>query len=183
MKKLFIGLAAALLLSACGTKEPPSAVKVEDRTPPPTSTASTTTTPSTRGTEGTGTATRTTPPANPLIDPNSPLSKRVVYFDYDKDAVKPEFAGLVQAHATYLSQNRGRKIRLEGHADERGSREYNMALGQRRADAVRKAASVLGVGNDRVETISFGEDKPKSNGHDDAAWAQNRRVEIVYDGE
>lgn len=107
----------------------------------------------------------------------------MIYFDYDKDAVKPEFQSLVQAHAKFLSENRTRKIRLEGHADERGSREYNMALGQRRADAVRKAVSVLGVGGDRIETVSFGEDKPKSNGHDEAAWAQNRRVEIVYDGE
>ena len=89
----------------------------------------------------------------------------------------------MQAHATYLANNKNRKIRLEGHADERGSREYNMALGQRRADAVRKASSALGVGNDRMETISFGEDKPKSTGHDEAAWAQNRRVEIIYDGE
>jgi peptidoglycan-associated lipoprotein len=124
-----------------------------------------------------------TPAINPLKDPNNVLSKRVIYFDYDKDVVKSEFAAIVQAHAAYLSQNRNRKVRLEGHADERGSREYNMALGQRRADAVRKATSVLGVGNERMETISFGEDKPKSNGHDEAAWAQNRRVEIVYDGE
>ena len=93
------------------------------------------------------------------------------------------YTSLVQAHASYLGQNRNRKVRLEGHADERGSREYNMALGQRRADAVRKATAVLGVGGERIETISFGEDKPKSSGHDEAAWAQNRRVEILYDGE
>ena len=107
----------------------------------------------------------------------------MIYFDYNMDAVKSEYASLIQAHASYLGQNRNRKIRLEGHADERGSREYNMALGQRRSDAVRKATAVLGVGNERIETISFGEDKPRSNGHDDAAWAQNRRVEILYDGE
>ena len=99
------------------------------------------------------------------------------------DAVKPEFASLIQAHASYLAQNRNRKIRLEGHADERGSREYNMALGQRRASAVRQATTILGVGNERIESISFGEDKPRANGHDEASWAQNRRVEIVYDGE
>ena len=87
------------------------------------------------------------------------------------------------AHASYLSQNRNRKVRLEGHADERGSREYNMALGQRRAIAVRNATTALGVGGDRIEAISFGEDKPKATGHDEASWAQNRRVEIVYDGE
>ena len=120
---------------------------------------------------------------DPLKDPNNILSKRVIYFEYDQDSVKAEYAALIQEHAKFLSNNRNRKIRLEGHADERGSREYNMALGQRRADAVRKATSVLGVSNDRMETVSFGEDKPKATGHDESAWAQNRRVEIVYDGE
>ena len=181
MKRLLISMGVALLLAACASKEPPTAIKVEDRSPPVTSTTTTTPTPTTQGTQGqqAGLATR----IDPLKDPNNPLSKRVIYFDYDKDIVKPEFASLVQAHASYLGQNRNRKVRLEGHADERGSREYNMALGQRRADAVRKATAVLGVGNERMETISFGEDKPKALGHDEAAWAQNRRVEIVYDGE
>ena len=181
MKKLLIGASLALLLTACASKDPIKETKVEDR-PVSTTTTSTTTTPSTQGTQGqqSGVAKSTT---NPLTDPSSPLSKRVVYFEYDKDSVKPEYAALVQAHANYLSQNRNRKVRLEGHADERGSREYNMALGQRRSDAVRKATAVLGVGNERIETLSFGEDKPKSSGHDEAAWAQNRRVEIVYDGE
>jgi peptidoglycan-associated lipoprotein len=178
MKKLLIGVSLALLLAACASKEPIKETKVEDRS---AATTSTTTTPTTQGTQGqqAGVPTR----VDPLKDPNNLLSKRVIYFDYDKDAVKPEFTSLVQAHAAYLGQNRNRKVRLEGHADERGSREYNMALGQRRADAVRKAAAVLGVGNERMETISFGEDKPKSNGHDEAAWSQNRRVEILYDGE
>ena len=181
MKKLIIGVSLAVLLSACASKDPVKETKVEDRSPQTASTASSGTTPSTRGTQDTqikGTASN-----DPLKDPNSPLSKRAIYFDYDKDSVKAEYTAVIQAHASYLSQNRGRKIRLEGHADERGSREYNMALGQRRSDAVRKATAVLGVGNDRIETLSFGEDKPKSAGHDEAAWAQNRRVEIRYDGE
>lgn len=180
MKKLLISVSVLLLLSACASKDPIKETKIEDRSPP-ASTTSTTSTPTTQGTQGqqAGVATR----SDPLKDPNNPLSKRVIYFDYNMDAVKPEYASLVQAHAAYLGQNRNRKIRLEGHADERGSREYNMALGQRRSDAVRKATAVLGVGNERIETISFGEDKPRSNGHDDAAWAQNRRVEILYDGE
>lgn len=180
MKKLIIGMSLALLLSACASKDPVIETRVEDRSPPP-STTSTTTTPTTQGTQGQqpGTATGT----DPLRDPRSPLSKRVIYFEYDQDSVKPEYAALVQAHAAYLSQNRNRRIRLEGHADERGSREYNMALGQRRSDAVRRATTVLGVGNERIETISFGEDKPRANGHDEAAWSQNRRVEILYDGE
>ncbi len=181
MKKLLIGMSVALLLSACASKEPPKEIRVEDRSPPTTTTA-TTTTPPVQGKLGQQ-SDIAKGKTDPLKDPNNLLSKRVIYFDFDKDVVKAEFTALVQAHASYLGQNRNRKVRLEGHADERGSREYNMALGQRRADAVRKATSVLGVGNERMETISFGEDKPKSSGHDEAGWAQNRRVEIVYDGE
>ena len=177
MKKILIGLSLAILLAACASTEPIKEAKVEERTPTPTTTVSPTAT-----TQGTGT-TSTAVKGDDLKNPNSILSKRVIYFDYDQDTVKSEYAALIQAHANYLANNRGRKIRLEGHADERGSREYNMALGQRRADAVRKATSVLGVGNDRMETVSFGEDKPKATGHDESAWAQNRRVEIVYDGE
>ena len=179
VKKALIGIGMMVLLAACASKDPVATTKVEDRTPATgTGTTGTPTTGTTQNTPVTGTAGN-----NALRDPNNLLSKRVVYFDYDIDAVKPEFASLVQAHATYLTQNRSRKVRLEGHADERGSREYNMALGQRRSNAVRKATSVLGVGNERMETISFGEDKPKGSGHDEASWAQNRRVEIVYDGE
>jgi peptidoglycan-associated lipoprotein len=179
MNKLIVSIGVVAFLGACASKEQPA--QVAETKPAPTTTTTTSTPPPTT------TASTTTPvpskALNPLVDPASPLSKRVIYFDYDKDAVKTEYQALVQAHATFLSQNRNRKIRLEGHADERGSREYNMALGQRRGDAVRKAVSVLGVGAERIETVSFGEDKPKSNGHDEAAWAQNRRVEIVYDGE
>ena len=168
-----------VLLGACASKDPVP-TKVEDRTP--VTGSGTTGVPTTSGTQTTP-VTGTTGRLDPLKDTNNVLSKRVIYFDYDTDAVKPEFASLIQAHASYLSQNSNRKVRLEGHADERGSREYNMALGQRRSNAVRKATSVLGVGNERMETISFGEDKPKANGSDEASFAQNRRVEIVYDGE
>jgi peptidoglycan-associated lipoprotein len=178
MKKALIGIGMMVFLAACASKDP-VATKVEDRTP--ATTTGTAVAPKTSSTD-----TIKPPVGNPgdeLKNPNSILSKRVVYFDFNTDAVKPEFAALIQAHANFLAQNRNRKIRLEGHADERGSREYNMALGQRRSNAVRTATSVLGVGNERMETISFGEDKPKSNGHDEASWAQNRRVEIVYDGE
>ena len=179
MKKALVGIGMMVFLAACASKDPVVATKVEDRTP--------VTPPRTTDTVKTGGTDSIKPPigrpGDELKNPNSILSKRVVYFDFDTDAVKPEFAALVQAHANFLAQNRDRKVRLEGHADERGSREYNMALGQRRSIAVRKAAAVLGVGVDRMETISFGEDKPKNTGHDEASWAQNRRVEIVYDGE
>ena len=182
MKNALIGIAMVVLLAACASTDPVATTKVEDRTPTTGTGGSTTGTPTT-GTTQTTPITGTQGRADDLRNPNSILSKRVIYFDYDTDAVKSEFASLIQAHANFLAQNRNRRVRLEGHADERGSREYNMALGQRRAIAVRNATSVLGVGNDRIETISFGEDKPKASGHDEASWAQNRRVEIVYDGE
>ncbi|MEQ1515707.1 MAG: peptidoglycan-associated lipoprotein Pal [Usitatibacteraceae bacterium] len=178
MKKALIGIGMMVLLAACASKDP-TPTKVEDRSP--VTNSSTTTPPSTTGVSKTDVS--GTSGLNPLKDPNNILSKRVIYFDYNTDAVRPEFASVIQAHASFLAQNRNRKVRLEGHADERGSREYNMALGQRRANAVRQASAILGVANDRMETISFGEDKPRANGHDEASWAQNRRVEIVYDGE
>lgn len=120
---------------------------------------------------------------NPLRDPNNLLSRRVVYFDFDKDTVRPEFSALLQAHSNFLHNNPGRKIRLEGHADDRGSREYNLALGQRRDNMVGSVLSILGISMERVESISFGDDKPAVRGHDEASWKQNRRVEIVYDNE
>ena len=179
MKKMLLGVGIIVLLGACASKDPVPTI-VEDRTP--VTGSGTTGAPTTSGTQTTP-VTGTSGRLDPLKDPNNVLSRRVVYFDYNTDNVKPEFASLIQAHASYLSQNSNRKVRLEGHADERGSREYNMALGQRRSNAVRKATSVLGVANERMETISFGEDKPKANGRDEASFAQNRRVEIVYDGE
>lgn len=117
---------------------------------------------------------------NPLKDPASILSKRSVYFDLDSNVVKDEFKPLVSAHARYLQQNRGAKMTIQGNADERGSREYNLALGQRRADAVRQALQVLGAQNAQIETVSFGEEKPKMTGHDEASWTENRRADIVY---
>ncbi len=180
-KKLVLGSIAVVIatFAGCGTKEAPKDAVVDTTK----TSASNTNQPPANNASSTGVKPADVIAKNPLTDPANILSKRIVYFDYDKDTLKPEFQALVQAHAKFLADNRGRKIRLEGHTDERGSREYNMALGQRRADAVRKASNLLGVSNDRMETISFGEDKPRAQGHDESAWAQNRRVEIVYDGE
>jgi peptidoglycan-associated lipoprotein len=105
---------------------------------------------------------------------------RVVYFDYDSFEVKPEYAATLEAHAKYLAANRSRRLALEGHTDERGGREYNLALGQKRAEAVRRALSLLGAGDAQVEPVSFGEEKPAMNGFNDAAYAKNRRVEFTY---
>ena len=120
---------------------------------------------------------------DPLKDPNNILSKRSVYFDFDKYVVKPEFRTMLEAHARYLSAHPQASIRLEGNSNERGSTEYNLALGQKRAVAVKMVMNVLGVPDSRIETISFGKEKPRALGHDKAAWAENRRTDIVYSGE
>jgi peptidoglycan-associated lipoprotein len=121
--------------------------------------------------------------ANPLKDPGSILSKRSVYFDYDSIVIKDEFKPLVTAHAKYLSENRGRKVVIQGNTDERGSREYNLALGQRRADGVKRMLVLLGASDAQIEAVSFGEEKPRATGTDEASYAENRRGDIVYDGE
>jgi peptidoglycan-associated lipoprotein len=120
---------------------------------------------------------------NPLKDPGNILSKRSIFYDYDSNAVKDEYKPVVSAHARFLTQNRGRKIAIQGNTDERGSREYNIALGQRRADSVKQMMVLLGVQEVQIETVSFGEEKPRSPGKDDAAFSENRRSDIVYDGE
>lgn len=117
---------------------------------------------------------------DPLNDPNSPLSKRSIYYDFDKSEIKNDFKPLIQAHAGYLTNHRATKVRIEGNGDERGSREYNLALGQRRADNVKAALKLLGVTEVQIETMSWGEEKPRATGHDESAWAENRRSDIFY---
>jgi peptidoglycan-associated lipoprotein len=106
--------------------------------------------------------------------------QRVIYFDYDSFEVKAESAALLEANARYLNANRNVRVALEGHTDERGGREYNLALGQKRAEAVRRALSLLGVQDSQMEAVSFGEEKPAMTGFDESAWSKNRRVEITY---
>ena len=105
---------------------------------------------------------------------------RIVYVDYDSFAIKPEFQNLIESHARFLKANGARKVVVEGHTDERGGREYNLALGQRRAEAVRRSLGLLGITDNQVEAVSFGKEKPAAAGSDEAAWAQNRRAEIAY---
>lgn len=175
MKKTLPAITVAMLLAACGsTEKQADPAPVESRTTQPTQTASANPTPTTTPNRNSS--------VDPLTQPGGVLSQRSVYFDYDSNAVKDEFRGVVQAHSKYLVEHNERRIALEGNTDERGSREYNLALGQRRAESVKKIMTVLGVPESRIETVSFGEEKPKSQGHDESAWAQNRRADIVYKG-
>jgi peptidoglycan-associated lipoprotein len=115
------------------------------------------------------------------LDPQNAIStQRSVYFDYDIFAVKPEFARMLEMHGKFLAANPKVSIRVQGNADERGSAEYNLALGQKRADAVLRALKIYGVKDSQMESISFGREKPKAMGHDEAAWSQNRRVDLEY---
>jgi peptidoglycan-associated lipoprotein len=177
MKNITLYCALALLAAACASNKPEAEV---------TTPSGGTKTPST-GTASSGSTTTPNTSANvsgdPLHDPNNVLSKRSVYFDFDSNVVKDEYRGLIQAHSRYMTEHRDSRARIEGNCDERGSREYNLALGQRRAEAVKKIMTVLGVSDGRIETVSFGEEKPQAQGHDEAAWAKNRRDDIKYAGE
>lgn len=117
---------------------------------------------------------------DPLNDPNSPLAKRSVYFDFDSYSVKSDYQSMLGDHAKYLASNKGRRILIQGNTDERGTSEYNLALGQKRAEAVRRSLSSLGVSENQMEAVSLGKEKPKATGHDEAAWAENRRADITY---
>lgn len=115
------------------------------------------------------------------LDPNSAISKqRSVYFDFDVFTIKPQFNSVIEQHAAYLKANPQLQVRLEGNADERGGREYNLSLGQKRSESVKRAMSTLGASSGQQEAVSFGEEKPKASGHDETSWAENRRVDIVY---
>ena len=162
-------LSGVLALAGCSSVKLDENAKVEDRSAKPATTADARTV-----------APVTTGSTDPLNDPKGILAKRSVYFDFDSFIVKDEFKPVVEAHAKYLSSNKGRKIVIQGNTDERGGREYNLALGQKRAEAVRKSLSVLGVADAQMEAVSFGEEKPKAAGSDEAAWAENRRSDIVY---
>lgn len=117
---------------------------------------------------------------DPLNDPNNPLAKRSIYFDYDSYIVKDEFRPTMDVHARYLLGNKNKKVVIQGNADERGGSEYNLALGQKRAEAVRKQLQLLGVTEGQLEAVSFGKEKPRALGHDEAAWAENRRADLAY---
>ena len=118
-----------------------------------------------------------------LKDPNSILSKRSIYFDYDKYEIKDEFKSLVEAHAKYLRENPSAKMLIQGNADDRGSREYNVGLGQRRSDTVKRALVLLGAKDGQIESVSLGEEKPVCTEHAEGCWSKNRRDDMLYNGE
>ena len=118
-----------------------------------------------------------------LKDPNNILSKRSIFYDFDKFDVRDEYRGLIEAHAKYLRDNPGAKMLIQGNTDERGSREYNVGLGQRRSDGVKKLLILLGAKESQIESVSLGEEKPRSEGHSEQAWSQNRRSDMLYNGE
>ncbi|HUL55812.1 MAG TPA: peptidoglycan-associated lipoprotein Pal [Usitatibacter sp.] len=171
MKKIALYAAIAVVAAACASKEAKEESTVADKS---------SNVPTTQAQTGTSNV-KPAQPQQPVTGiPDQLLAKRSVYFDFDSNAVKDEYRGMIQAHSRFLADNRDKKARIEGNCDERGSREYNLALGQRRAEAVKKIMVVLGVADGRIETVSYGEEKPVAMGHDEAAWAQNRRADIKY---
>jgi peptidoglycan-associated lipoprotein len=177
IQRLFIATAAVALFAACASTplDEKAAPVAEKSAPPPSMPA--TPAPDTRAVQRIDTAPKE---IDPLTDPNGTLAKRSVFFDFDRFDVRSEFQPVVEAHGRYLSTMKQRHIVIEGNADERGSREYNLALGQKRADAVKSRLTLLGATDAQIETISYGEERPRTNAHDEAAWAQNRRADIVY---
>ena len=181
MKKILLSALCAMVLAACQSTPPKdTGAPVEERNPAAGASGA-----STSGTSATGVGGSATGAAsgNPLKDPNNILSKRFVYFDFDSYIIKDEYKPMVEAHGRYLQANRSTRITIQGHTDERGSREYNIALGQRRADALKKLMILYGATEIQIETVSFGKEKPRREGHDEASWAENRRDEIIYVGE
>ncbi len=177
-KLIAVTAALTMLLSACSTVKLDESAPVEDRTgkdvPQVTAPVSPSTAPSS--------ASDTTSSSinDPLNDPASILAKRSIYFDLDSYVIKDEFKPVLDAHAKYLQSRKDRKIIIQGNTDERGGSEYNLALGQKRAEAVRRSLQALGVPDSQMEAISFGKEKPKAQGSNEAAWAENRRADIVY---
>ena len=170
MKKNLVSLSVLLatltLFAGCKTKPPPVV-----ETPPA----------QTSDTSGVENADSIAGDTDASMGPTGELlSKRIVYFDFDRAEIRADSQSVVAAHAAYLAKNPNQKVRLEGHADERGSREYNIGLGERRGQTVRRALALQGVAEPQLSTVSYGEERPAAAGSDEQAYAANRRVEIVY---
>ncbi len=162
-------VSSAVLLAAC------SSTKLDDKANAPVQNGASNGAADTRavGTVNAGSV-------DPLNDPQGVLAKRSVYFDYDSYTVKPEYRTVIENHAKYLVAHKDRKVIIQGNTDDRGGAEYNLALGQKRAEAVRKALVLLGVSDAQVEAVSFGKEKPEALGQDESSYAENRRADIAY---
>jgi len=168
-----VWMAAVLSLGACASK--PEKPAPEPAPPPPANTEAAGAGASTLG------ASAAAATEQEVAGPQAGLlAQRLVYFDFDSSEIKGDGITVVAAHGKYLAANHDTRVRLEGHTDERGSREYNIGLGERRAQAVRRALLLQGAADGQISTVSYGEERPAVPGHDEAAWAKNRRVEIVY---
>lgn len=168
MKKLVVSIVLVNLLAACASQKP---IEPEAAAPAPAPVVMEV---------APAPAPAPVVAVDPLNDPNNILSSRSVHYPFDVSAVQDADKPVVLAHAKYLSEHPDRKVRLEGNADERGSNEYNLALGQRRADGVKKMLLLGGVKASQLESVSYGEEKPMAAGHNEAAWSQNRRTDIKY---
>lgn len=177
--KLLVVTTAGLILAGCetlGDKEdvaPEGAAVVEERAPGAEAAG-------VEGAAARGAQAGAAFQGHPLDDPASPLSNRVVYFEFDSATVRPEDRDVVKAHAEYLGAHPAAAVVLEGHADERGTREYNVALGERRSQAVSQLLLFQGASTNQMESVSYGEERPAAIGHNEDAWQLNRRVEIIY---
>ncbi len=163
-------MAVAFALSACKSTPEPTEAPVEDTSPTPVEDTTTSAAPDPRDYTD----------ARNFDNPQSLLSKRVIYFDFDKSTVRPEFRDLISAHAAYMASSGSARVTLEGHADERGTREYNLGLGERRGNAVSGLLSAQGARGNQLNVVSYGEERPVCRVSDENCWGQNRRVEIVY---
>jgi peptidoglycan-associated lipoprotein len=193
MRKWIIAAFMIAAIAGCASTGSEDAAPVEDKaaaaTAPGAGTGATTSGATTApiggvsGISGAPGGGATSASAAALKDPRNILSKRNIYFDYDQFTVKDEYKPIVEAHAKYLQANRGARAIIQGNTDERGTREYNIALGQKRADAVKNLMLLLGATEIQIETVSFGKEKPRREGHDESSWAENRRADIVHAGE
>ena len=188
--KILLAVSAATALAGCSST-PETTAPVESRTGTSTGTPTTTADPgtstsgvgSTPGASGNTMSGGTTATGNPLKDPRNPLSRREIFYEYDSFTVKDEYKPLLEAHAAYLKQNRNARIKVEGNTDERGSREYNLALGQKRSESVKRVLTLLGVSDAQIDTVSLGEEKPRNPASSEAAYSENRRCDLAYAGE
>jgi peptidoglycan-associated lipoprotein len=179
MKRTLVMVGLVAMLSACGSAVKLDNVPVEDRSSSTSSGAADAGKNASGSGVGTG-AVASVDLSKSAQDSAMQATTRVVYFDYDSFAIRSEFQTVIEAHAKYIRADKGRKVVIEGHTDERGGREYNLALGQKRAEAVRKALSLLGVPESQLEAVSFGKEKPAVQGTTEAAMEKNRRAEISY---